>query len=203
MHAHILTYSFLIIAGLSFPVTAEELVYTWTDENGITHFSDAPPTRTAAASGEVETMAMPTGFPETTGPAEDYYSVINQWQRMQEERAAREELALEQRRVRIQETRAERATSVAANDNGSDRHAVVLGGGLHHPHTSGFVRSGFSGHHGKKAGLSHKGHHHKHKRAHHHDVRQPQHFLGNHGRTASRSRNGLSARISYKVGPGR
>ena len=69
-------------------------VHTWVDEQGVTHFADAPPGG-AQPSNEVEVDEGPT-----KGRAEDdYYSIVNQWQRLRAEREAQDALALERDRL--------------------------------------------------------------------------------------------------------
>ncbi|MGE0858589.1 MAG: DUF4124 domain-containing protein [Gammaproteobacteria bacterium] len=69
-------------------------VHTWVDEQGVTHFADAPPGG-AQPSNEVEVDEGPT----EAGAEDDYYSIVNQWQRLRAEREAQDALALERDRL--------------------------------------------------------------------------------------------------------
>jgi hypothetical protein len=109
------------------PAAAGDVVYRWVDEDGITHFSDSPPAARTTAQGDVESIALPENLPAAVNPAEDYYSIVNQWKRMREERNEREKLALEEERLRLEQSRAELAASatlVAVNTTPS----VIYGG---------------------------------------------------------------------------
>lgn len=109
------------------PAAAGDVVYRWVDEDGITHFSDTPPAAQNTAQGGVESIALQENLPAAVNPAGDYYSIVNQWKRMREERNEREKLALEKERLRLEQSRAERAASatvVAVNTTP----AVVYGG---------------------------------------------------------------------------
>ncbi len=85
----------ILAATFCVPVTAVT-VHTWVDEAGVRHYADAPPSAPEADSIAIE-------LADTSTPAdvrEDYYSIVNQWQRLREERAASDALALERARLR-------------------------------------------------------------------------------------------------------
>ncbi len=200
MDIRTLVLCFLVAAQWSSRAAAEDVVYTWIDDDGVTHFSDAPPGKAGATLGDVESMTMPDGFPEPTDAGENYYSIANQWQRMQEERAAREELALERKRLRIEEVRTERA-AVSASDSGKDSPTVVYGGWLHHPRFPAFARNrhGFFGHRGIKAGFGRKVHHDTSQRSFRHGPRRQQNSVGNHS-TVNETGSGFSGVGSHGLG---
>ncbi len=87
------------------PLHAGE-VYSWVDDKGVTHYSDTRPAGTAPDEGGVETIAVLDEFSEAD-PSGDYYSIVNQWQRIQEERAEERRHALERERLRTERIRAE------------------------------------------------------------------------------------------------
>lgn len=76
------------------PVTAA-VVHKWVDANGVTHYSDAPPGIESAGATKIE---LPDTAGNANAGASGYYSIANQWQRLQRERLARDQLALEQAR---------------------------------------------------------------------------------------------------------
>ncbi len=123
---------------------ANDVAYKWVDENGVTNFSDKPPATVNSVQGSVEHIALPGDFAVPTDPAEDYYSISNQWKRLNEERIAREKVALERERIRIERTRAELAEKAAATPYYEDTARYVVYGGV-----PGFVypRPFFTGHH--------------------------------------------------------
>ncbi len=153
MSVRVLTLCCLLTAQCFLPAAAEGVVYTWVDEEGITHFSDTPPGKAANAAGDVEAMAMPAGFPDVPDAADDYYSITNQWQRLQDERESRQAMALERDRLRVEQIRASRQVArAAANETNTEKPTVIYGGERYYPGLSGFIRShhGPAGHHAWK-----------------------------------------------------
>ena len=79
-------------------------VYTWTDDRGVTHFSETPPPDSMA-----DTRRLEINPPPAMGPAfdDDHFSVINQARRMQQSR-------LENERARTERLKAEAQAKQAA-----------------------------------------------------------------------------------------
>jgi hypothetical protein len=77
-------------------------VHTWVDEGGVTHFSDQPPESEAV---EVTVLEISEDYPQPAATDDDYYSIVNQWQRAQEERMVREQLKLERAKLKAQQQR--------------------------------------------------------------------------------------------------
>ncbi|NNM00266.1 MAG: DUF4124 domain-containing protein, partial [Gammaproteobacteria bacterium] len=78
------------------PAVSAATVHTWVDEDGVRHFSDAPPGVDGSESQLIEIR--------DTRPApaagDDPSSIVNQWARAREERMERERLNLERREAR-------------------------------------------------------------------------------------------------------
>ena len=110
-----LMFGIFAASQLLSPAVADDVVYRWVDEGGVTHFSDSPPAAQNAPQGGVESLSLPDNFPVAANPADDYYSIINQWKRMREERNEKEKLALEQERLRLEQSRTELAAGQAAS----------------------------------------------------------------------------------------
>jgi len=74
-------------------------VHKWVDADGLTHYSDEPP-----GAGETMLIELPepavSKSDDDEKPAGDYYSISNQWQRMNQERLERERLNLERAKIR-------------------------------------------------------------------------------------------------------
>lgn len=109
-------------------------VHKWVDEHGVTHYSDEPPDNTETTLIELPEPTIARTASEDGGLADDYYSISNQWARMNEERLERERLDLERDRIR-----AARQTPVpapAAGDSGDEvRYVPVYSGfGYYRPH---------------------------------------------------------------------
>ena len=84
-------------------------VYTWVDDSGVTHFSETPP-----ADREAETQRIE--ITPSTAPAsvtdDDFFSVVNQADRMEARRLENEKLAAEKRQADA-EARKARAEAAA------------------------------------------------------------------------------------------
>jgi len=147
MYVRMLILGLLISGQPAFRAIADGVVYTWVDEQGVTHFSDAPP---AWAKGndsdttEVDTIAMPQGFPAAVDPEEDYFSITNQWKRMQEELLERERLALQREQLEIERNRARQA--IGETDTAISGTPAAVSGGRHRHHA--VLLPIVSGHHG-------------------------------------------------------
>lgn len=76
-------------------------VYTWVDKNGATHFSDSPPPNESIEAGQIELEEAPL-IAKDLPP--DYFSVINQAERMETRR-------LEYERIRTERLKAETAAA--------------------------------------------------------------------------------------------
>lgn len=89
----------LLTCLLYMEVVQAQTIYTWVDEDGVTHFSQTGP---ADGSQPAETLDIePPPAPART-PDEDYFSVIRQSQRMHEQR------------IELEKARAERMAAEAA-----------------------------------------------------------------------------------------
>jgi len=80
-------------------------VFTWIDTNGVTHYSDTPPPEGSREPARFE-LAPPV-VPAYPASAEDYFSILNQAERMERSR-------LENERLRIERLRAEAEARQAA-----------------------------------------------------------------------------------------
>jgi hypothetical protein len=78
-------------------------VYTWVDAVGVTHFSETPPPNPATGTQLVNIQPSPTS---ADAPVEDFYSVINQAERMEKSRLAKEKLAAEKKQADAEASKA-------------------------------------------------------------------------------------------------
>lgn len=88
----------ILLAGALTSATAG-VAHKWVDADGITHYSDAPP---AIETSPVTLIELAVSDTPANDPAAAYYSIRNQWLRIQEERLARERIRLEQIRLKSQ-----------------------------------------------------------------------------------------------------
>jgi hypothetical protein len=126
MHIHPFILGSLVILPLSL-AAADDLAYKWVDADGVTNFSDTPPVSVNNVVEEVEPIALPGGYKIVNDPAGDYYSIDNQWKRLNAERLEREKLAMEREWARIERSRVnrEKELETASIDTAP---AVIYGG---------------------------------------------------------------------------
>jgi Domain of unknown function (DUF4124) len=113
--ATILSGSVLLTAIL--PGVWAAQVYTWTDADGITHFSETPP-----ADEQLEhTVREIEPAPVTGTPADDdYYSVANQAARMEARRLERERIRAEILKAEAEARRADADAEAAAREQATE-----------------------------------------------------------------------------------
>ena len=88
----------LIIALFTFGSSVHAgSVHKWVDEKGITHYSDHVPNN---INNSAERIEIPSTY-ESTVDQDDYYSILNQWTRMREERLERKKLQLEKAKQKM------------------------------------------------------------------------------------------------------
>ena len=78
-------------------------VFTWLDEAGVTHFSETPPPDPATDTQLVDIAPPPAS---ANVPSGDFYSVINQADRMERNRLANEKLAAEKKQADAEASKA-------------------------------------------------------------------------------------------------
>lgn len=88
-----------VAVALFFAATAEAItVHTWIDIEGVRHYSDVPPTATVA---DREQIVIAEFLADGVDAKDDYYSIVNQWQRLREERRQSDALRLEHERLKF------------------------------------------------------------------------------------------------------
>ncbi|MEZ5542707.1 MAG: DUF4124 domain-containing protein [Pseudomonadota bacterium] len=86
-------------------------VYSWTDADGVTHYSESPPPDAATEHATLELEPAPVLPPPM---ADDYYSVANQAARMEARRLEQERRRAEIRRLQAEAQRAAAEAAAAA-----------------------------------------------------------------------------------------
>ena len=98
---------FLLLLALSANAAP---VFTWVDASGVTYFSDTPPPDESVSARLIEVLPPPAaGMPVDS----DFYSVVNQAQRMETRRLQSEKLTAERLQAEAEANRA-RAEALAA-----------------------------------------------------------------------------------------
>jgi len=96
----------LILLTLSATCASAAEVYTWVDDNGVTHFSESPPPNSPGGAQRIELapVAAPAG---SRAGDDDYYSVVNQAERMEARRLENEKLTAEKKQTRAEASKAQ------------------------------------------------------------------------------------------------
>ena len=120
----------LAIACLSLPAAAAE-VHKWVDENGVTHYADAPPQSAETSVIRIEPAHATSG----TGKG-GYHSIANQWARMHRERLERERIELEKARIEAARQAAGTEVVYVEKPAAENRYAVKLFPGRWYRHAN-------------------------------------------------------------------
>ncbi len=99
-----------LLIGSNWVAVQAAAVHKWVDERGVTHYSDAAPD---AADISVVQLEINTGNRSTNAAAETsdhYYSIANQWQRIQQERLQQQQLELQKAALTATRTTDQRRT---------------------------------------------------------------------------------------------
>ena len=99
-------------------------VYSWTDADGVTHFSESPPSDTTQDIRRFEIDTPPAVQPAV---ADDHFSVINQAARMQESRLENERARTERLQVEAEARRAQAEAQATTR--------IQIGTGILNPYT--------------------------------------------------------------------
>ncbi|UCC55737.1 MAG: DUF4124 domain-containing protein [Gammaproteobacteria bacterium] len=100
--ASTLAIACLVAVSMTYAIAAP--VFTWVDQDGVTHYSETPPVNHSVESDMIELEPAPAAGP---APDDDYFSVIRQAERMEKSR-------LENEKARTERLQAEAAVRQAA-----------------------------------------------------------------------------------------
>jgi hypothetical protein len=110
-----------ILLTLSASFAGAAQVYTWVDDSGVTHFSETPP---AAQVSETQLIEITPSATPASVADDDFYSVVNQADRMEARRLENEKLAAEKKQANAEASKARAEAAAiqqgAYNDNVSD-----------------------------------------------------------------------------------
>ena len=103
---------------LTLPLSAisTEQVYTWVDDSGTTHFSEAPPADSTFDTQLLEVLPA-SGAAPGNAPDDGFYSVINQAERMQTRRLKNEKLMAERKQADAEASKARAEAQAALQDS--------------------------------------------------------------------------------------
>ena len=91
-----LPFVFLLLASFAGGTLQAATIHKWVDDKGVTHYSDEPPQQSLnpVIQMPIVTGAITSGSADKT-KNEHYYSIANQWQRMQQESRERQQRELQ------------------------------------------------------------------------------------------------------------
>ncbi|NOR40201.1 MAG: DUF4124 domain-containing protein [Gammaproteobacteria bacterium] len=92
-----------IVLLLAAPPAGSVQIYTWIDDNGVTHFSESPPGDNSLAVEQLEVLPPPSAGSTTD---ENFYSVVNQANRMETRRLENMKIIAERQQAEAETKRA-------------------------------------------------------------------------------------------------
>ena len=123
MNRRTLLCTLIILAGVHQGVVSAATIHKWVDEKGITRYSDqAPGPATSVTRIEVDTRGYASSSP--LRESDRFYSIANQWKRINQERLQRQQLALQQAALKVN-TQAYTRPPRHAYDELADRTIVI------------------------------------------------------------------------------
>jgi len=67
-------------------------IHKWVDDRGVTHYSDAAPSSPVSSATRFEISTGHTAKTALSTPSDQYYSIANQCQRLQQERLQQQQI---------------------------------------------------------------------------------------------------------------
>lgn len=85
----------VLLIGSNWVAVQAAAVHKWVDDRGVTHYSDAAPDAPEISVIELDISTGNSSRTAATEESDHYYSIANQWQRMQQERLQQQQLELQ------------------------------------------------------------------------------------------------------------
>jgi hypothetical protein len=155
-----------ILLLLPLAQSGAEQAYTWIDESGTTHFSEAPPHNEAVNAEQINLLPAPSAGNISDS---DFYSVVNQADRMERRRLENEKLTAERLQAEAEAARA-RAEAQAAQQTSNQQDMQE--------DTRYYPAYPLYGNYGRRPGYDNKPHHGKPGRPEHLPAHRPMTSLG-------------------------
>ena len=96
-----IVYALTLVACANWVGANAAAIHKWVDDNGVTHYSDAAPsspvtsvTQLEIDTGNITRTSLPTA-------SDQYYSIANQWQRLQRERLQQQQFELQRAAINV------------------------------------------------------------------------------------------------------
>ena len=117
----------LLMLGVSGQAMAAT-VHKWVDADGVTHYSDQAPPEAAAEISQVSLNETTTSGPKKQAVEDNYYSIANQWQRMQREGELRRQYELQRQKIRVEQQKVAERSRVPDRAEDDDRRYIGIYG---------------------------------------------------------------------------
>jgi hypothetical protein len=114
----------VLLAGSSWITAYAATVHKWVDDKGITHYADSPPPALETDVTQVKISSPGTDKATVSKQPGNYYSIANQWQRIQQEGQQRMQLELE--RAKLKQDRSPRQAPVLQDSQTDNNRYVVV-----------------------------------------------------------------------------
>jgi hypothetical protein len=120
-----IVYAWVLLVCGFWPGANAATIHKWVDEQGITHYSDAAPSSPGASVTRLEISTGDNAQNGLSTTADHYYSIANQWQRLQQERLQQQQLELQKAAIDVDRS-AEPESAVNSDESHSDRYQVAF-----------------------------------------------------------------------------
>ncbi|HUV22729.1 MAG TPA: DUF4124 domain-containing protein [Gammaproteobacteria bacterium] len=88
-------YAWALLACGNWPGANAATIHKWVDDRGTTHYSDTAPSAPLTSVTRLEISTGDTAKTALSPTSDHYYSIANQWQRLQQERLQQQQLELQ------------------------------------------------------------------------------------------------------------
>lgn len=85
----------VLLMNSAFCCAQAATIHKWVDARGVTHYSDQPPVSQTQEATQLDIDTGRDSADNSSSKADHYYSIANQWQRMNQESLQRRQLELE------------------------------------------------------------------------------------------------------------
>jgi hypothetical protein len=122
-----------LLIGSNWIAVQASAVHKWVDDRGVTHYSDAAPDAPATSVVQLEISTGNRSSSTASESSDHYYSIANQWQRIQQESLQQQQLELQ--KVALTATRTtDRGRTDYDDEEPTTRYVAAYPAKLHRRH---------------------------------------------------------------------
>ena len=122
-----------LLIGSNWVVAQAAAVHKWVDDRGVTHYSDAAPEESETSVIQLEISTGNRSSSAESESSDHYYSIANQWQRIQQERLQQQQLELQKAALTVTRT-IDRGRTDYDDEERTTRYVVAYPARLHRRH---------------------------------------------------------------------